>query len=161
MMNNPNKPTIGAIVRGGEQYPDIRGYVLFHEIPTGTIVEVHFDGLPEYSPPTENQLQIGPFGFHIHEHGTCDPHAPNQPFSTAGTHYNPTNQPHGNHVGDFPVLFSNHGYSWMMFFSDKFKPEEVVGRAIMVHASPDDYSTQPAGFSGRRIACGVIQEYQL
>jgi len=33
----------------------------------------------------------------------------------------------------------------------------IVGRSLVVHADPDDGKTQPAGNSGRRIACGVIR----
>jgi DNA invertase Pin-like site-specific DNA recombinase len=65
-------------------------------------------------------------------------------------------QPHGNHAGDFPVLFSNNGYTYMKFFTDKFKPGDVIGRAVIIHENPDDYRTQPSGNSGKRIACGVI-----
>jgi Cu-Zn family superoxide dismutase len=32
----------------------------------------------------------------------------------------------------------------------------VVGRSVVIHADPDDYKSQPAGNSGKRIACGVI-----
>ncbi|NLG83160.1 MAG: superoxide dismutase family protein, partial [Firmicutes bacterium] len=66
-------------------------------------------------------------------------------------------QPHGNHAGDFPVLFSNHGRARMGFFTDRFKVVDVVGRAAIIHENPDDYRTQPAGASGRRLACGVIR----
>lgn len=162
MMNmTERKEIVGAVIQGGPMNPDVRGYIIFHDVPNGTEVEVTFEGLPEYQPPTQQELQIGPFGFHIHERGVCEVTDPQRPFITSGSHYNPTNQPHGNHVGDFPVLFSNHGYAWMAFFTDKMKPADVVGRSVILHASPDDYTTQPAGFSGRRIACGVIERMQL
>lgn len=71
--------------------------------------------------------------------------------------YNEDTLPHGNHIGDFPVLFSNNGYARMSFFTDKFKPEDIIGRSVIIHQNPDDYRTQPAGNSGKRIACGVIR----
>ena len=33
---------------------------------------------------------------------------------------------------------------------------DVLGKAIVVHEGPDDYTTQPSGNSGKRVACGVI-----
>ncbi|WP_201260037.1 superoxide dismutase family protein [Tissierella sp. P1] len=45
----------------------------------------------------------------------------------------------------------------MSFFTDKFKPEDIIGRSVIIHQNPDDYRTQPAGNSGKRIACGVIR----
>ena len=69
-----------------------------------------------------------------------------------------TNQPHGNHAGDFPVLFSNNGVARMCFFTNKFKVADIIGKAVVIHQSPDDYRTQPAGDAGKRLACGVIKE---
>lgn len=85
------------------------------------------------------------------------PLAPQLSGVAAGGHWNPTNQPHGNHAGDFPVLFSNHGYGSMCFFTDKFKVEDVLGKAVIIHENPDDYRTQPSGDGGKRLACGVIR----
>jgi Cu-Zn family superoxide dismutase len=104
-------------------------------------------------------------GFHIHEKGDCS----SPDFKSAGDHFNPTSQPHGDpatpphHLGDVPnleaddmgkasvnariegVTLGDHG------------PNDLVGRALVVHADADDYKTQPSGNSGDRIACGVIR----
>ncbi|HOJ08962.1 MAG TPA: superoxide dismutase family protein, partial [Clostridiales bacterium] len=95
--------------------------------------------------------------FHIHQFGDCQVGNPSEPFKASGEHWNPTNQPHGNHAGDFPVLFSNNGYARMCFFTNKFKASDVVGKSVIIHENPDDYRTQPAGASGKRIGCGVIR----
>ncbi len=145
-----------ARIMGGNIYPDIEGLVYFNDVEGGTEVIAKICGLPLYKPATNNSQPIGPHGFHIHEYGICRITDPNNPFESAGGHYNPTNQPHGNHIGDFPVLFSNDGYAMMKFFTDKFKPSEVLNKSVMIHENPDDYRTQPAGNSGKRIACGVI-----
>ncbi len=152
------KPMAIARLSGSNMYPNIRGLVKFYDAPGGTDVEVTVWGLPNYVPAsqTPNNQPIGPHGFHIHENGSCKITDPNNPFESAGGHWNPTNQPHGNHAGDFPVLFSNGGYANMTFFTDKFKPEDVICKSVIIHENPDDYRTQPAGNSGTRIACGVI-----
>lgn len=48
----------------------------------------------------------------------------------------------------------------MTFFTDKFDVEDIIGKTVIIHESPDDYRTQPAGNSGRRLACGVIKIYE-
>lgn len=141
--------------------PNLTGYVLFTEVPGGTNVFVNVQGLPPYKPATATSKQVGPHGFHIHAQGDCTLGDPNEPFKASGEHYNPTNQPHGNHVGDFPVLFSNNGAARMLFFTNKFKPADVIGKSVLIHEGPDDYQTQPAGGSGRRIGCGVITVYNM
>ena len=100
---------------------------------------------------------MGPHGFHIHENGACEIGDPAEPFKAAGGHWNPENEPHGNHAGDFPVLFSNGGYSRMCFFTNKFTVPQIIGKAIIIHEGPDDYKSQPAGASGKRLACGMIE----
>ncbi len=142
-----------AHIKGGEEYPDIKGTVGFKGVSGGTWVDVDVEGLPSFTAETEETAQIGPHGFHIHKNpcGEGD-------FSTAGEHFDKGNNPHGNHSGDLPALFSNGGVSKMLFFTDRFTPDEVKGKSVVIHLSPDDYKTQPSGGSGERIACGNIME---
>ncbi|MHC1681779.1 MAG: superoxide dismutase family protein [Clostridiaceae bacterium] len=149
-----------ANVKGGPLAPNLKGTVFFVDVPNGTNVFVEIDGLPDYKPSTSWSTQIGPHGFHIHEMGSCEVGDKKDPFSMAGGHYNPDDQPHGNHAGDFPVLFSNGGISKMVFFTNKLKVKDIIGKAIVIHEGPDDYKTQPAGGSGKRLGCGVIEQYK-
>src|SRR5690625_3029512 len=148
-----------AAIQGSEFAPQLRGYVVFTDLPNGTEVTVEVSGLPHYEPAREDQSPIGPHGFHIHQNGDCQVGDESDPFQAAGEHWNPTSQPHGNHAGDFPVLFSNDGYTRMSFFTNKFKAQDVVGKSVIIHLSPDDYRSQPSGNSGKRIGCGVIKAY--
>ncbi|WZL74558.1 superoxide dismutase family protein [Clostridiaceae bacterium 35-E11] len=145
-----------ANITGGPLAPEIRGYVFFRDVPGGTVIYANISGLPSYQPAENDKAPIGPHGFHIHENGNCAIGDPENPFQAAGEHWNPDNQPHGNHAGDFPVLFSNHGYAIMSFFTDRFKSKDVIGKSIIIHQNPDDYRSQPAGNAGKRLACGVI-----
>ena len=155
-MNVPARKAV-AHIAGGPLDPNIRGTAVFTQVPGGTEVSVEVNGLPTYRPAMDGNPQIGPHGFHIHQNGTCAVGDSAEPFSSAGEHWNPTNQPHGNHAGDFPVLFSNNGYSRMTFFTNKFNVAQIIGKSVIIHESPDDYRTQPSGASGRRLACGVIR----
>jgi len=142
---------------GGPLAPQITGQVRFLPVAGGTEVVVEVTGLPAYEPATGDRPPIGPHGFHIHEVGDCTVGDPANPFQAAGGHYNPDNQPHGNHAGDLPVLFSNYGVAEMRVFTSRFHPAEVIGKSVIIHLYPDDYRSQPAGNSGPRLACGVIE----
>lgn len=148
-----------AEIRGSKLAPNLKGYMTVMDIPNGTEVTVEVSGLPHYKPAQEGQSPIGPHGFHIHQTGDCSGGDSSEPFPNTGEHWNPTNQPHGNHAGDFPVLFSNDGYTRMSFFTNKFTAKDVVGKSIIIHENPDDYRTQPSGNSGKKIGCGVIKAY--
>ena len=101
-------------------------------------------------------------GFHIHEHGDCS--APDA--MSAGGHFNPNGQPHGpqtgpHHAGDMPALKADdNGVAKAAFIlrgvTVSAGPDSVLGKALIVHKDPDDYTTQPTGNSGARIACGVV-----
>ena len=147
-----------AHIKGGPLAPGLRGTVVFGSVPGGTWICVNAKGLPQFQPGKSGKQPIGPHGFHIHEKGSCEAGDPMEPFKAAGGHWNPANQPHGNHAGDFPVLFSNDGMARMCFFTDKFKVADVIGKAVIIHESPDDYRSQPAGDAGRRLGCGIIRE---
>lgn len=102
-------------------------------------------------------------GIHIHEKGDCS--APDA--MSAGGHFNPLGKPHGHpggaerHAGDLPALKANkEGRANIHADVDIITltpgPTSIIGRALVVHADPDDFKTQPTGNSGARIACGVI-----
>lgn len=63
---------------------------------------------------------------------------------------------HPEHEGDLPPLLSDKGTAWMMVYTTRFFPEEVVGKTVVIHDMPDDFRTQPSGNSGEKIACGEI-----
>ncbi|HEU4532348.1 MAG TPA: superoxide dismutase family protein [Steroidobacteraceae bacterium] len=102
---------------------------------------------------------------HVHEKGDCS--APDA--SSAGEHFNPTQQPHGNpdvpehHAGDmYNVSADDKGSAQVdtravgATLRDGGSTD-LAGKAVVVHEKPDDYKTQPSGGSGARIACGVIE----
>lgn len=133
-----------------------QGTATFTQTPAGVLIRAELKGLPE-----------GVHGFHIHETGSCE--APD--FESAGGHFAGGKQSHGfmngdaPHAGDMPnitvsgdmltieVLNSNislqEGGPGYLFDDD--------GAALLVHAGADDYTSQPSGDAGARIACGVIE----
>ncbi|MCW0405497.1 superoxide dismutase family protein [Xanthomonas sontii] len=105
------------------------------------------------------------FAFHVHERGDCSA----ADASSAGGHFNPLGAPHGragsgpHHAGDMDNLNANadgtaqidvllHGV-----VLGGSAANDIVGRALVAHADPDDYRSQPAGNAGARVACGVIR----
>jgi len=104
-------------------------------------------------------------GFHIHEKGDCSA----ADASSAGGHFNPAAQPHGraghgaHHAGDADNLVADaNGVARVDVHVDGVTlgggaANDIAGRAIVVHAAADDYSSQPAGNAGARVACGVIR----
>src|SRR5690625_5002957 len=116
-----------AEIKGSDLAPNLTGYVRFTDVPYGTEVMVEVSGLPHYQPAMGGKSRIGPHGFHIHEDGNCHVDNREDPFQHTGGHWNPTNKPHGNHAGDFPVLFSNNGYARMSFFSNRLYVQDVIG----------------------------------
>lgn len=134
---------IGASAKLYDRQGEFRGDVLFYDFADGTIVVCTLFGLP--------QTQTNIFGFHIHQEGICE-----DDFSSAGPHFDMDENLHPNHSGDMPVLFGNQGNAYLSFYTDRFVPKDVIGRSVVVHALPDDYTSQPAGNSGERIICGII-----
>lgn len=143
-------PDALAEVCGSEEYSCISGVVRFYQTTSGMIVFAEISGLPE----SENTPQI--YGFHIHEGSICKGNMAD-PFSDAMTHYNPGKREHPYHAGDLPPLFGNHGFALSLVLTDRFCLTDVFGRTVIIHDRPDDFTTQPSGNSGTKIACGVIR----
>ena len=72
-------------------------------------------------------------------------------------HLNPGDCPHPHHAGDLPPLFGCAGRALLAVYTDRFRVPEILGRTVVIHSGPDDFTSQPAGNSGSKIACSVIR----
>ena len=110
-------------------------------------------------------LRPGRLGIHLHAVGRCVP----SDFASAGGHFNPggrehgTMNPQGSHAGDLPNLSvgpDGRGALTALLAGSRTDLEAALfdadGTAIVIHADPDDYMTDPSGKSGGRQACGVF-----
>lgn len=131
------------------------GQATFTEVKGGVRIVLEARNLPP-----------GEKGVHLHAVGKCEP----PQFTSAGAHFNPQGKQHGilnpagAHAGDLPnITIGPQGTGRLESFTDAvtlgsganslLRPE---GTAIVVHAAPDDFRTDPTGNSGARIACGVL-----
>ena len=132
-----------------------RGTATVTDTPAGLRLVIEGSGLPQ-----------GGHGLHVHTVGRCD--APD--FASAGPHWNPTGKMHGRdapggpHWGDLPNLIVGTDGSGRIeaviagtqLYGGSAPLIDSDGSAVVIHASPDDYKTDPSGNSGGRIACGVF-----
>ncbi len=146
-----NKPFARARVMGDAAHPRLRGCVTFYKAGAGTLVSATFRGLPASNVPCAPNINA----LHIHAGGACAGPA-DDPFAQALGHMNPGNCPHPAHAGDLPPLFSNRGFAFQAFYTERFTPQDILGKTVVVHGARDDFTSQPAGDSGARIGCGVI-----
>ncbi len=128
------------------------GTVRLTQLSDGSVdVQVDLSGVP-----------AGVHGFHVHEKGDCGDDG-----NAAGGHFNPGSTDHGapnlppHHAGDFGNVTANAAGEVDTRFTTRSVTVEAgaysaVGRAIILHANPDDLTTQPTGNAGGRIACGVV-----
>jgi Cu-Zn family superoxide dismutase len=131
------------------------GQANFTEVTGGVRIVLEARGLP----PGEKAV-------HLHAIGKCEPPA----FTSAGDHFNPQKKlhgilnAHGPHAGDLPnITIEANGTGRLETFTDRVTLGTGVatvldddGTALVVHAAPDDFQTDPTGNSGPRIACGPI-----
>lgn len=142
-----------AIIKGSAAYPAIRGLVRFYQTDSGVYVVTSITGLPRGNSACESPI----LAMHIHDGGSCDGRSDANPFPNSGAHYNPDGCQHPYHAGDLSLLFSVDGIAMCSVLTNRFKVREIVGKTVIIHSGIDDFKTQPAGNSGEKIACGVIQ----
>lgn len=151
-------PVIGHVSELKGTGGAVLGKVTVTSAPRGVLIRVEATGLPP-----------GFHGVHLHEKGDCsDP-----VFKSAGAHVHSTTPVvHGllnadaNDSGDLPNLYvAADGSATIELYSTLVTLQggdgrpallDADGSALVIHASPDDYRTQPIGGSGARIACAVI-----
>ncbi|MBA2247769.1 MAG: superoxide dismutase family protein [Chloroflexia bacterium] len=120
----------------------------------------------------DSGLEPGEHGIHLHQVGDCTAEG-DEPFATAGGHFNPTGMAHGGpdseerHAGDLGNLTVNDDGSIVFEITVEgegltLDPEadpslaDEDGSALLIHANPDDLTTDPSGESGGRVACGLV-----
>jgi len=132
------------------------GMVMVQQTPSGVLITTDLSGLP-----------AGDHGFHFHQKGMCDAA---QKFTTAGDHFAGAGKQHGlmvmggPHGGDMPnqhvgadgILKTQILNTGVTLGKGKASLFDADGTALVIHANPDDYTSQPAGNAGPRIACAVI-----
>ncbi len=133
-----------ANIKGKNEAQEIFGQVKFYQKKDFVLVSASIQGLPE--------SDSGFFGFHIHEGENCQ----GENFSNTGGHYNPESSPHPSHAGDLPPLLRCNGGAYQTVATDRFRISDIIGKTVVIHNMPDDFTSQPAGNSGTKIACGVI-----
>lgn len=148
-----HRPAASASIIGSKEYPNLRGTADFYQTDAGVVVAAEITGLPTSADRCESPV----FGFHIHSGNRCTGNA-SDPFANVMTHYNPDDCPHPHHAGDLPPLFGNDGYAFMAVLTNRFDLRDIIGKTIIIHSKQDDFTTQPSGNSGEKIACGVIRK---
>jgi Cu-Zn family superoxide dismutase len=130
------------------------GQAMLTETPHGVLIKTTLTGVPP-----------GVHAFHIHAVGQCEP-----PFTTAGGHFNPTakehgiENPRGMHAGDMPnvdvpadgQLTFERLAEHVTLATGSASLFDADGSALVLHAGADDYTSDPAGNAGARLACGVV-----
>lgn len=145
------KPNAQACLTGSEKYPALKGQVRFYQVCGGVLVSAKITGLPK------GEAGKSPiFAFHIHEGEQCTGNE-EDPFANAKGHYNPNDCPHPYHAGDLPPLFGVNGTAFSVFLTGRFTVREILKKAVIIHAMPDDFTTRPSGNAGKKIACGIVK----
>lgn len=151
ILNIRTKPYAFAKIKGSNDYPCINGIVYFYKVQEGVLVSLQVNGLPVSDEICKKPI----FAVHIHSGGSCSGNS-TDPFADAMTHYNPNDCAHPYHAGDLPPIFGANGLGFSVFLTNRFSPKQIIGKTIIIHSAPDDFTTQPSGNSGTKIACGVI-----
>lgn len=142
----PNRrPYAVAELHGGPQAPELGGTVQFFRCNGSTVVVADVYGLPD--------SQTGYFGLHIHEGERCT----GEDFRDTLDHYNPDNVPHPGHAGDLPPLLGENGRAYLAVRTGRFRGRDVIGKTVVIHGLPDDFTSQPGGNAGTKIGCGEIR----
>lgn len=147
------KQTAICRLMGSNEYPNLRGIVLFTQNENNVLVRISISNFPV----TRNKCNQAIASLHIHNGNLCTPRR-RPAFTNAQEHFNPNNCRHPYHAGDLGNIFINQdGSARLNIIIDRFTLDEINNKTIILHINKDDFTTQPSGNSGERIACGIIR----
>ena len=149
------RPNAWAKILGNETYANIKGVALFYQTSFGVVVSTQVIGLPKET----NNCNSPIFAYHIHSGNSCTGNNHDE-FFDAGVHLNPNSCLHPYHMGDLPPLFGVDGKAFSSVLTNRFTIKDIIGKTIFIHNMVDDFTTQPAGNSGTKIACGEIKYFK-
>lgn len=155
-MEEPAMATAMASL-SGKNGSDVSGSITFTQVSDST-VKMEIEVM---------HLAPGEHAIHLHEKGDCSA----DDGTSAGGHWNPTNEEHGHrgvseqyHKGDIINLTSNSDSTATATVEVKGwtiggdMNSNIVDHAVIIHAMADDFTSQPSGAAGDRVACGVIKQ---
>lgn len=144
-----------TVPMGSKSGSNVSGTISFKQTENNVTMNVALKGLTP-----------GTHAIHIHQNGDCSA----DDGSSAGGHWDPTMENHGkwgegmHHSGDIGNLeVAADGLASLDFNTDKWclgcddQKRNIIGKGLIVHASADDFKSQPSGAAGARVACGVIE----
>lgn len=143
-----HRPVLSALIKGSEKYNSVQGKACFYKYKDGFWFTMDVTGLPVSS----EQCPIPFFACHIHEGGSCE-----AGFESTMGHLNMEQCPHPAHIGDLLPLYAREGRASMIYFIEGIDLNLFKGRTLIIHRNHDDFTTQPSGNSGEKMACGVIE----
>ena len=165
------RPDAFAHIQGDCEHEELYGCVCFYELGDAVLVAADIHGLPETGDNCGRFREIpqecgnrfygikrctgGIHAMHIHAGDSCSGNSEDA-FADTNGHFDMNNCPHPYHSGDMPPLFSNNGRAWCAFIVSGFNICQIIGKTVVIHEGPDDFTSQPAGNSGKKIGCGVI-----
>lgn len=147
-------PALAGELHGSSDFPGLVGQVFAYWLDGALYFQAEFSGLPP------DRV----FGLHVHDGVICSSTDDKTPFSSAGGHLSLCPEGtwcarHPYHAGDLPPIISDSkGFAAMEVYLDKALISDYSGKPVILHYMVDDFTTQPAGNSGKRIACGVFSE---
>jgi superoxide dismutase, Cu-Zn family len=161
------------------------GVAVLHDASGNKVGKVKFEGNEHGTvvKATVNGVTVGLdgyHGFHVHSNdagGPCNPQAASGPFTNVGGHWNPSGALHAGHAGDLPsIQILADGTGNARSLTGRFDPSDIEGRAVILHAGPDNFGNIPTryvtgtpavagpdattsgtGDAGGRIACGIVE----
>ena len=150
LLDIDNIEELVADIKGDSKHEQLSGKVRFQQLEDKVRITADLFNLPP------DQF----LGFHIHEGNECSGGEKDQ-FKDVKNHFDKGNNKHPNHLGDLPSIYSSSGEVHQEIETNRFTLDDILGKTIIIHSQRDDFTSQPSGDAGDKIACGEIRKMKF